>query len=64
MVDIASASAASSQIQIDAGHSSSQENAAIEVKAQEEKIENSVNGRSTVESGTEPGVGEKIDIRA
>ena len=39
MVDIAAASAASSQIQVDAGRSSSQENAAIAKDAEEAKSE-------------------------
>lgn len=64
MVDIAAASAASSQIQVDAGRSSSQENAAIAKDAEEGKIEDSINERKAVEADTGPSVGNKIDIQA
>ncbi len=64
MVDIAAASAASSQIQVDAGRSSSQENAAIAKDIEEGKIEDSINERKAVEADTGPGVGNKIDIQA
>ena len=64
MVDIAAASAASSQIQVDAGRSSSQENAAIAKDLEEGKIEDSVNERKAVEADTGPGVGNNVDIQA
>lgn len=64
MVDIAGASAASSQIQVDAGRSGSQENAAITNAAEEGKIEDSVNERKAVEADTGPDVGNKVDIQA
>ena len=64
MVDIAAASAASSQIQVDAGRSSSQENAAIANDAQQDKIEDSVNERKTVEANTGPDVGNNVDVQA
>lgn len=64
MVDIAAASAASSQVQIDAGHSSSQENVAIVKDAQEGKIEDSVIERKAVEADTGPGVGKHVDVQA
>ncbi len=64
MVDIAAASAASAQIQVDAGRSSSQENAAIAKDLEEGKIEDSVNERKAVEADTGPDVGNKVDIQA
>ncbi|MBT5188044.1 MAG: hypothetical protein HOH19_03275 [Kordiimonadaceae bacterium] len=64
MVDIAAASSASSQIQVDAGRSSSQENAAIAQNAQQDKIEGSADGRSTVEADTGPDVGNNVDVSA
>lgn len=64
MVDIAGASAAASQIQVDAGRSSSQENAAIAKDVEEGKIEDSINERKAVEADTGPGVGTKVDIQA
>jgi hypothetical protein len=64
VVDIAAASAASSQIQVDAGRSSSQENAAIAKDIEEGKIEDIINERKAVEADTGPGVGNKIDIQA
>lgn len=64
MVDIAAASSASAQIQVDAGRSGSQENAAIAKDAAQEKIEDSVNARKTVEADTGPGVGNNVDVQA
>ena len=64
MVDIAAASNASSQIQIDAGRSGSQENAAVARDAEEGKIEDSVNAQKAVEADTGPGVGNNVDIQA
>ena len=64
MVDIAAASAASSQIQIDAGRSSSQENAAIAKDVEQGKIEGSVNERKAVEADTGPDVGNNVDVQA
>ena len=64
MVDIAAASNASSQIQVDAGRSGSQENAAVARDAEEGKIEDSVNARKVVEASTEAGVGQNVDIQA
>ena len=64
MVDIAAASNASSQIQIDAGRSGSQENAAVAIDAEEGKIEDSVNAQKAVEADTGPSVGNNVDIQA
>ncbi len=64
MVDIAAASNASSQVQVDAGRSSSQENAAIAKDVEQDKIEDSVNERKAVEAGTGPDVGNSVDIQA
>lgn len=64
MVDIAAASSASSQIQVDAGRSGSQENAAVARDAEDGKIEDSVNARKEVEADTGPGVGQNVDIQA
>lgn len=64
MVDIAAASSASSQIQVDAGRSSSQENAAIANDAEQAKIEGSVNERKPVEADTGPDVGNNVDVQA
>ena len=64
MVDIAAASNASSQIQVDAGRSGSQENAAVARDAEEGKIEDSVNTRKALEASTEAGVGQKVNIQA
>jgi hypothetical protein len=64
MVDIAAASSASSQIQVDAGRSSSQENDAIAKDAEQDKIEDSVNERKAVEADTGPDVGNNVDVQA
>lgn len=64
MVDIAAASSASSQIQIDAGRSSSQENDAIAQDAAQGKIEGSVNERKAVEADTGADVGNNVDVQA
>jgi hypothetical protein len=64
MVDIATASSASSQVQIDAGRSSSQENAALANDAAQDKIQDSVDARKTVEADTGPDVGNNVDVRA
>lgn len=64
MVDIAAASSASSQIQVDAGRSSSQENAAIAKDTEQGKIEDSFEARSTVEADTGPDVGNNVDVQA
>lgn len=64
MVDIAAASSASSQIQVDAGRSGSQENAAVAREAEKGKIEDSMNTRKALETSTEAGVGQKVNIQA
>jgi hypothetical protein len=64
MVDIAAASSASSQIQVDAGRSSSQENAAIAKDVEQGKIEDSVNERKAVEADTGADVGNNVDVQA
>ena len=64
MVDIATASSASAQVQIDAGRSSSQENAAITKNATQDKIQDSVDARKTVEADTGPDVGNNVDVQA
>lgn len=64
MVDIAAASSASSQIQVDAGRSSTQENAAIASDVEQGKIEGSADGRKPIEADTGPGVGNNVDVQA
>ena len=64
MVDIAAASSASSQIQVDAGRSGSQENAAVAREAEKGRIEDSMNTRKALETSTEAGVGKKVNIQA
>ena len=64
MVDIASASSASAQVQVDAGRSSSQENAAIAKDTEQGKIEDSVNERKAVEADTGADVGNNVDVQA
>lgn len=64
MVDLAAASSASSQVQVDAGRSSSQENAALADDAEQGKIEDSVNERKTVEADTGADVGNNVDVQA
>lgn len=64
MVDLAAASSASSQIQVDAGRSSSQENAALADDAEQGKIEDSVNERKAVEADTGADVGNNVDVQA
>lgn len=64
MVDIASASSASAQIQVDAGRSGSQENAAIAKDNEQGKIEGSVNERKPVEADTGADVGNNVDVQA
>ena len=64
MVDIAAASSASSQIQVDAGRSGSQENAAVAREAEKGKIEDSMNTRKALETSAEAGVGQKVNIQA
>ncbi|MCC3861108.1 hypothetical protein [Pseudemcibacter aquimaris] len=63
MVDIAAASSASSQIQVDAGRGGSQENAAI-TQDVENKIDGAADGKKAVEADTGPGVGNNVDIQA
>ena len=53
MLDIAAASNASSQIQVDAGRSGSQENAAVARDAEEGKIEDSLKARNGPEASSE-----------
>ncbi len=62
MVDIAGASTASSQVQVD--RSSNQENAATLKEAVAKTAEDSTIERKEVESNTGPNVGQKVDIRA
>lgn len=61
MVDIASASSVSSQVQIDRG--SSQENTASVRQALSKSANDSEIERKEVESDTGPNVGRKVDIR-
>ncbi len=62
MVDIASASTTSNQVQID--RSSSQENTASVREVVTKTAEDSTIERKEVESSTGPDVGQKVDIRA
>lgn len=64
MVDIAAASSASSQIQVDAGRSGSQENVAVAREAEKGKIEDFMNARKALEASTEAGVGQKVNFQA
>ncbi len=62
MVDIASASSASNQVQVDRG--SSQENTAAVKEVLAKTAEDSTIERKEVESDTGPNIGQKVDIRA
>lgn len=62
MVDIASASSTSSQVQVDRG--TSQENTATVTEILSKKAEDSTVERKEVDSHTGPNVGQKVDIRA
>jgi len=62
MVDIASASSTSNQVQVDRG--SSQENTASVREVLTKAAEDSAVERKEVESNTGPNVGQKVDIRA
>ncbi|MCF8473648.1 MAG: hypothetical protein K9G26_03045 [Emcibacter sp.] len=62
MVDIASASSTSNQVQVDRG--SSQENTASVREVLSKAAEDSTVERKEVEADTGPNIGQKIDIRA
>lgn len=62
MVDIASTSSTSNQIQFD--RSSSQENTAAVKEILSKAAEDSAVERKEVESDTGPNVGQKVDIKA
>ncbi len=62
MVDIASASSTSSQVQVDRG--SSQENIATVRETLSNSAEDSTIERKEVESSTGPDVGKNVDVRA
>jgi len=62
MVDIASASSTSSQVQVDRG--SSQENTASVKEILSKAAEDSSVERKEVESDTGPNLGKKVDVRA
>lgn len=62
MVDIASASSTSSQVQVD--RSSSQENIATVRETLSNSAEDSTIERKEVESSTAPDVGKNVDVRA
>ncbi len=62
MVDIASASSTSNQVQID--RSSSQENIATVREVLSNKADDSSVERKEVDSPTGPSVGQSVDIRA
>lgn len=62
MVDIASASSTSNQVQID--RSTSQENTASVKEITTKTAEDSTVERKEVDSSTGPGIGHKVDIRA
>lgn len=62
MVDIASASSTSSQVQVD--RSTSQENTASVNEVLSKSVADSSVERKEVESQTGPNVGQKVDIRA
>jgi len=62
MVDIASASATSSQVQVDRG--SNQENTASVKDLLAKAADDSAVERKEVEADTGPNVGQKVDIRA
>ncbi|PCI43700.1 MAG: hypothetical protein COB49_11880 [Alphaproteobacteria bacterium] len=62
MVDIASTSSTSSQVQVD--RSSSQENTAALKEVLSKAAEDSAVERKEVESATGPDVGRTVDIRA
>jgi len=62
MVDIASTSSTSNQVQVD--RSSSQENAAALKQVLSKAAEDSAVERKEVESDTGPNVGKKVDIKA
>lgn len=62
MVDIASASSASNQVQLDRG--SSQENTVSVKEILSKKAEDTTIERKEVESDTGPDIGKKVDIRA
>ncbi len=62
MIDIASASSTSNQVQVDRG--SSQENAASVKEILSKSAEDSSIERKEVESDTGPNIGQKVDIKA
>ncbi|VAW06205.1 hypothetical protein MNBD_ALPHA01-1133 [hydrothermal vent metagenome] len=62
MVDIASASSTSSQVQVDRG--SSQENIVSVKEMLSKSAEDSSIERKEVESDTGPNIGQKVDIKA
>ncbi len=62
MVDIASASSASSQVQVD--RSSNQENTASVKEIIAKTADDSTIERKEVEADTGPNIGQKVDIRA
>lgn len=62
MVDIASTSSTSNQVQVD--RSSSQENTAALKEVVSKAAEDSVIERKEVESDTGPNLGQKVDIKA
>jgi len=62
MIDIASTSSTSSQVQVDRG--SSQENTASVRETLSKSADDSTVERKEVESGTGPDVGKNVDIRA
>lgn len=64
MVDIAAASSAASQVPIDGGRSSSQENISTVKELLKQNTEDSNVERKEVEADTGPGVGQNIDINA
>ncbi len=63
MVDIAAASSASAQIQVDAGRRS-QENSSLAKDAENDKIEDSIDQRKAVEADTGPDLGNSVDVQA